>query len=130
DARGAATMHRYDERGNRTNTVHRICSIIEDFAYNAFGQRTLHVLAANSSGHRRRDVFTYYTTGPQTGYLQSEVVDSGGFNLSTTHEYDAAGNIIRTVDPRGNDSTSIVNALNQVVRQFSRAVTTPGNGLV
>jgi len=124
DARGNTVTNRYDASGNRTNTVERIASTVEDFQYNAYGQMTAHVLPDNGSGSRRRDVMTYYSSGTQMGYLQQSIVDSSGFNLTTTFNYDLVGNVIRTVDPRGNGSTNIVNALNQVVRTVSRAVST------
>lgn len=120
DGRGNVTINCYDAHGNRTNVVHRLPSIIEDFEYNAFGQMTAHVLPDNGSGHRRRDTMTYYSSGPQTGYLQSRVVDSGGFNLTTSYEYDSVGNVVRTIDPRGNDTLYTYNALNQLVSEASR----------
>jgi YD repeat-containing protein len=124
DARGNTTTHAYDEHGNRTNTMHCIPGITEAWEYNVFGQVTAHVLPDNGSGSRRRDVFSYYTSAPQTGYLQARVVDSGGLNLTTTYEYDAVGNLTRAVDARTNDTLYSVNALNQVVRERSRAVDT------
>lgn len=126
DARGAITAHEYDSAGNRTRTTHRIPGIVEDFEYNGFGQLTAHILPDNGSGHRRRDERTYYNAGPQTGYLQSEIVDAPGLALTTTYEYDAVGNVVRTVDPRGADTLRIVNQLNQVVRVLSRP-TDPNN---
>jgi YD repeat-containing protein len=42
--------------------------------------------------------------------------------LSCTFEYDEVGNLIRTIDARGNDTQFIVNELNQVVRRKSREV--------
>lgn len=127
DGRGNETLHEYDVRGNRTKTTHRIASIIEDFEYNAFGQRTAHVLPDNGSGSRRRDEMTYYSSGPQTGYLQSEIVDVAGFALTTNYEYDQRGNVVRMIDARGNDTLWTVNALDQVVRQRSRPVSGTGN---
>jgi len=126
DARGNTTTYSYDARGNRIHTTHRIPAIVEDFEYNAFGQMTAHVLPDNGSGHRRRDEQTYYMAGPQSGYLQHQIVDAGSakFNLTTTYEYDPVGNRVRLVDPRGNDTLYSVNALNQVVRQSSREVAT------
>jgi RHS repeat-associated protein len=126
DGRGNTTTYSYDQNGNRTNIVHRIPSIVEDFEYNGYGQVTAHVLPDNGSGHRRRDVMTYYSSVPQTGYLQNQIVDAGptNFNLTTTYEHDARGNVVHTIDPRGNDNFSVVNALDQVVRTISP--TAPG----
>jgi len=129
DARGNVTLNEYDAAGNRTKTTHRIPSIVEEFGYNQFGQMTSHKWPDNGSSHKRFDVYAYYTSGPQMGYLQSEVVDSGSFNLTTTYEYDSVGNLVRMIDPRGNDTLYAVNALNQVVRETSRSVeTSPGSG--
>jgi RHS repeat-associated protein len=129
DGRSNTMTCKYDSHGNKTNVVHRLSSIVDDFSYNSSGQMTSHTLPDNGVNHRRRDLMVYYSSGPQTGYLQQSIIDSGGFNLTNRYEYDAVGNIVRTVDPRGNDVTNIVNQLNQVVRDFSRAISTT-NGLV
>lgn len=121
DGKGQATQFIYAPTGNRTRTIHRD-GAIDDYDYNAFGQMTLHVLPDNGSGHRRRDVTTYYAAGLQTGYKQNEIVDADGFAITTTYEYDALGRVIRTVDPRGFDAVTEFNALDQVVRSGSRLV--------
>jgi RHS repeat-associated protein len=128
DGRGNVTTHDYDERGNRMRTVHRIPAIVEDFEYNAFGQMTAHVLPDNGSGHRRRDEYRYYEEGPQRGYRSHSIVDAGegGLRLTTTYEYDLVGNVVRMVDPKGNDTLYTVNELNQVVVERSREVTLTG----
>jgi RHS repeat-associated protein len=122
DGRGHETIHEYDDFGNRKKTTQRIKSIVEDFDYNQFGQMTAHTLPDNGSNHRRRDAFTYYDNGPNRGYLHREIVDTTNFALTTTHEYDLAGNIIKTTDPRGHDTQFVVNQLDQVVREISREV--------
>ena len=122
DARGNVTEHNYDlVTGNRLHTTHRDGGQ-EDLAYNAFGQVTSHTLPDNGSAHRRTDAFTYYNAGPQRGYLKDQIVDQGGFALTTTYEYDLVGNVIRTIDPRGDDTLFVRNQLNQVVRSVSREV--------
>ncbi|GJM24063.1 MAG: hypothetical protein DHS20C16_04780 [Phycisphaerae bacterium] len=128
DSRGNATQFDYDAAGNRTLTIHRNPSITEEFEYNAFGQLTAHTHPDNGSGHRRRDEMTYYNAGPQTGYVKDLIVDAPGFALTTTYEHDAVGNVVRTIDPRGNDTLQIVNELDQVVRTLSRPVD-PGNSI-
>jgi len=128
DARGNHTLHTYDGRGNRLHTQHRVPTAIEDWEYNVFGQVISHWLPDNGSGHRRRDAFSYYGAGPQRGYTAQQIVDAGGFALTTTFEYDPVGNLVRAVEARGNDTHYTVNRLNQVVRETSREVT-PGSGL-
>ncbi len=120
DGRGDSTLHQYDATGNRIRTIHRIPSIVEDFEYNQFGQMTALVWPDNGSGNRRRDVSTYYASGPQRGYLQQEIVDASNFALTTTYEYDRVGNVIRMIDPRSHDTQYVVNALDQTVGEVSR----------
>ena len=129
DARDNLSFHEYDDRGNRIRTVHRIPSIVEDWEHNQFGQVTAHVLPDNGSGHRRRDEYTYYASGPQRGYLQTQVIDVGGFALTTTYDYDAVGNVTRVTDPRGNDSLYEYNALDQLWRRQSREVALPAGSV-
>jgi RHS repeat-associated protein len=128
DGRGNETLHAYDSAGNRTQTTHRIPSILEEFEYNAFGQLTAHVHPDNGSGVFRRDEYDYYSGGPQQGYRSEQVIDTTGVPLTTTYEYDNVGNVTRTVDPRGNDEFRVYNALDQVVRHISRETTT-GSGV-
>jgi RHS repeat-associated protein len=126
DARGHETIRDYDENGNLTHIQHRISSIVEDFEYNEFGQMIAHVLPDNGRSHRRRDESVYYTSADdhQNGYLKERIVDAGGigFGLTSRYEYDLVGTVIRLTDPRGNDMTYSVNALDQVVRELSREV--------
>ena len=126
DGRGNETLHTYDASGNRTHTQHRIISTVEDWTYNSFGQVLTHTLPANGSGHRRVDAYTYYSVGPQTGYPQTSVIDSGGAALTTTFEYDAVGNVVRKIDPNGADTLYTYNALDQVVHELSREVVAAG----
>jgi len=122
DGRGGAILSSYDERGNRTNRTERIPTITEQWEYNARGQVTQHIHPDNGGGHRRVDLFVYYETGPSRGYLKEEIVDSGGFSLTTRYEYDLVGNVTRRIDPRGHDTQYVYNALDQVVREISREV--------
>ena len=122
DGRGNATLHDYDERGNRIRTRERIATVVDEWEFNAFGQMTAHILPDNGSGHRRRDEYRYYDSGPQRGYRRERSVDAGGLALTTTYEYDAVGNLVRRTDGRGHDTTYDVNQLNQVVRVTSRQV--------
>jgi RHS repeat-associated protein len=122
DARGNVTLHAYDANGNRTNTVHAVASSTEQWEYNSFGQMTAHIWPDNGSSYRRRDVFTYYTSGPQTGYLREQIVDADGLALTNTYEHDAVGNLTRLVDPAGHDTLYTVNALDQTVQELSPAL--------
>jgi RHS repeat-associated protein len=124
DARGNQTQYSYDAIGNRTQTIHPIPSVVEDFEYNAFGQLTLHRHPDNGSGSRREDQYTYYPQGfgPQGGYLESEIIDNTGFSLATSYEYDSVGNVTRTIDSKGNDTQHTYNQLDQIVRSLSREV--------
>ena len=116
------TTHEYDERGNRTQTIHRIPSIVEDFEYNEFGQRTAKVLPDNGSNHRRRDELTYYEDGPQRGYLHQRIVDIENLRLTTTYGYDSVGDVVFFTDPGGDETQFVVNQLDQIVRTASPEV--------
>jgi YD repeat-containing protein len=126
DGRGNVTRNDYDERGNRVRTTHRIEAIVMDYEYNEFGQLVSQTLPDNGSDHRRVDTFSYYDSGSQRGYRSQRVEDASGFKLTAAYEYDLVGNVIRQIDPRGNDMLVEVNELNQVVRMRR----TPKNGPV
>jgi len=128
DGRGSPMFYTYDDEGNLIHIQHRIPAIVEDFEYNEFGQKTVHILPDNGSNHHRRDEKTYYSSGSMRGYLHQEIVDAPNFALTTTYEYDLVGNMIRMIDPRGHDTQYIVNELDQVVRKVSREVT-DGSGI-
>ncbi len=128
DARSNVTFHAYDERGNRTNTIHREPTTTEAWEYNSYGQLTGHTLPDNGTGHRRRDEFTYYASGPERGYRYQEIVDASGLALTTKYEYDAVGNPVRIIDRRGHDWLYTYNQLNQRVSERSAEVT-PGSGV-
>ncbi|MCK4340750.1 MAG: hypothetical protein KAY37_03390 [Phycisphaerae bacterium] len=127
DGRGHDTVCQYDTHGNRTQVQHRIPGIVEDFEYNGFGQMTAHVWPDNGSGHHQRDELTYYESGDgqQYGYRREVIGDAGGFNLTTTYEYNPVGRVVRRSDPRQHDTEFIVNQYDQVVRATSRAVELP-----
>lgn len=126
DGRGNTTTHTYDTAGNRVHTDYPAGGGVEDWTYNAFGQMTNRTLPANGSSHRRLDTYSYYAAGPQAGYLQSEILDSGGLNITTQYEYDALGNVVRRIHPDGADTLYTYNQLNQRVRELSREVTAGG----
>jgi RHS repeat-associated protein len=128
DGRGNITTNFYDGSGNRTQTIHRLPTIIEDWEYNAFGQAISHTLPDNGSGHRRRDEFTYHLAGAQKGYLHQSIIDSPGFSLTIARQYNSVGIPTKITDPRGHDLDLAVNSLDQVVRRISREVT-DGSGI-
>lgn len=133
NSRGFETHCEYDANGNLVtlswhgNVVLDITPPAlarEDFEFNAYGQVTAHDHAEDGEGRRRRDEYAYYASGAQRGYLQQVVVDASatGRHLTTRYEYDARGNVIRCVDPRGTPTDFEVNALNQtVVKQVQGA---------
>ena len=117
------TEHFYNEVGDRIETMHRLVTIgtkdgqpqqiTESWEYNPFGQMIEYV---NPTG--RVDTYSYYDSGPMNGYLESEIVadNDADLRLTTTYEYDGVGNVTKTIDPRGHDTSFEINALNQVVR--------------
>jgi RHS repeat-associated protein len=128
DRRGNLTLSQYDDRGNLLARTNRIASIVDTFAYNERGQMTNHVTPDNGGGYHRADAMVYYTSGPQNGYLKQEIRDANTLALATTYEYDAVGNVVRKIDPRGNETRFVVNQLNQVVREIFPEVI-PGSGV-
>jgi RHS repeat-associated protein len=119
DGRGNVTTHEYDSAGNRIRTVYAEDTAQEDYEYNVYGQLTAYIAPGNGSGYRRRDEHAYYDSGPQAGYRSSTTVDVIGEALISTFEYDARGNLIKKVDPRGGETAYEVNQLDQVVRVTS-----------
>jgi len=119
DARGNTIHSSYDIAGNLIARTNKIASIVETWEYNSRGQLIKYMHPDNGSGHRREDIFTYYQSGPQKGYLQSSVVDSGGFENTTVNVYDELGRLIRKVDPRNYDKLYWYNQLDQVVQTKS-----------
>ncbi|MHC4414366.1 MAG: RHS repeat domain-containing protein [Planctomycetota bacterium] len=143
DFRGNETLHEYDDLGNRVHTQHRIPQIVEDYRYNQDGQMVRHIHPDNGSGHRRVDVYTYYDSGPQSGWLHQQIIDhphddpgdppdppevTDHFELTTTYEYNAAGIVNRVIDPRGSDTQYVINQLDQTVRELAREVELPNDG--
>src|SRR5712691_4108841 len=117
--------------------------IITDYTYNAYGEVTS---MTDPEGN-----VTQYLYFPQTdpdgdgipdgtrpgldtatgGYLKQKIIDATTsprrtetappVALSTGFVYDPVGNVIRKIDPRGNDTLFTVNSLNQVVRLQTEA---------
>ena len=120
DALGNAATAAYDAGGNRIKVQFPWENDHEDYTYNAFGQLTAITNSPDANGYRRVDVATYYTNGPQTGYMADWTIDTQGPTvIQTSFEYDSRGNVTRCVDPRGNDTLCTFNALDQCVRMQS-----------
>jgi len=132
DFNGNTTTHEYDTHGNLTHVQHPTVTqgvlgggsqvSHENWEYSTYGQITARIWPDNGSGHRRRDEFTYYDSGPQNGYLKEKIVDAGNLDLTTTYQHNLVGQVISVTDPRGHDTQFIVNQLDQVVRETSRQV--------
>jgi len=121
DPRGGVTTAEYDANGNLMRMRKRPELLYQawenDFAHNSHGQLTAVTNAADANGFRRVDTFTYYSSGPQNGYLEAEVCDDGNLGLTTRYEYDACGNVTRMVDARGSTNEFTWNALNQLIER-------------
>jgi YD repeat-containing protein len=129
DPRGNSSTCDYDAQGNVRRITFKAkegASLARtlDFAYNAHGQLTAITNAADATGDRRVDTFSYYASGSQRGMLEVmvAVAMSGGLALTTAFEYDPRGNVTNMVDPRGNATAFTYNALDQLV-----AAETPPN---
>ncbi len=125
DARGNTTVQTYDARGNLVRRQDRVATVVDEYEYDEFGRIVRHVNPDNGSGVRRVDRFQYYGPGDgaQNGYLKLMVEDSENLAFATRYEYDAVGNVVRLVDPRGNDHQYYWNQLDQLVRHLSPRVT-------
>jgi len=81
--------------------------------------------------------FSYYATGPATGYRQRVIRETGQTSevsqdfgslatITTEYTYDAVGNVTSVTDGRSIRTDYVVNALNQVVK-ITRAATAPSD---
>jgi YD repeat-containing protein len=121
----------YDAQGNRVKVKFpwlNSSTADEDFAYNPHGQLTVITNAPDGNGYRSVDAFSYYSSGPQNGFLQSCTEDAGSLALTSSFEYDARGNVTRCVDPRTNDWLYTYNALDQLVQSSSPLLGGGGGG--
>jgi RHS repeat-associated protein len=124
--RGFQALFTYDIAGNRETATYPD-DATESWAYNTHGQVVKHVLSDNGSGCRRVDTYEYFASGPSSGYLQREIVDAtdpaacGGshFNITTTYQTDARGNVTARTDPRGNTELSEYNQVDELFRHRS-----------
>lgn len=130
DPRGNVTEGTYDPQGNCTSLrLPNVQGVEYALAvYNAQGQLTAITNAPDANGNRRVDTFSYISSGPQAGYLQTYIVDAGGLALTESYEYDTRGNLTRVIDPRSNDWLCTYNALDQLVQTESAALGGGGPG--
>ncbi len=122
DPAGRTTEHVFDAAGNRIQTIHPDPSVVEDFAYDSFGELVLHVLPDNGAGVRRNDVYVYGTVGSSLGRLVSETADSLGTPLTTQYEHDSRGNVVALTDPAGATNANLYNELDQRVLELSPVI--------
>ena len=127
DPRGNVCTATYDAKGNcssinpraaRDNHLQGAADVLQAlrFGYNTNGQLISVTNAADGNGFRRIDLLSYYSSGPQLGYLQTCVIDASGQAITENFEYDLSGNVVRYVDPRTNDWLFTYNSLDQCVR--------------
>ncbi len=129
DGRGNLTRHIYDTRGNRVHTDYAEPGTVEEWEYNSNGQMTARMHADNGSGSRRRDEYSYHTSGPETGYPASQTLDVNNLALKTQFRTDGRGNVVSILDPRGNTELHVYNQLDQEIQRFERPVQTPSGAV-
>jgi RHS repeat-associated protein len=122
DPTGVVVRAAYDARGNQTARFQADGTQRHDYEFNEFGQPTLHVTPPDSQGVRQRNATLYAETGPGRGYVSARIVDVGGLELTTQYIVDGRGNPTTEIDPRGNATTRVFNAADEVVVERSPAV--------
>lgn len=120
DARGHSHARSYDANGNMqgetmpmvtTSPCGGSQTISRTRVYNAFGQ-----LVQTTAPTGRTEVLTYFSSGPETGYLKDVTVDAAHLALRTSYQVDALGRVTSITSPRGGTESRIYNALDEVVR--------------
>lgn len=123
DPKENTTTYSYDSNGNLTSIQYPVVTlpgpsqtIIEEFAYNAFGQVTDYTRPKGNIIH-----YEYYSSGLLNGYLWKTIFDYAvdGLNLTTEYAYDLVGNITAITDPNGNTTTYEVNNLDQLTKTIA-----------
>ncbi len=137
------TTYTYDAHGNLTEILRPTVNLpgggtqtIEtDYTYNSFGK-----MASMTDPEGNVTQYQYCPTATPScptaspsggGYLQATTIDAATSGrrteptppaaITTQYFYDGAGNVVRTIDGRGNDTLYTVNPLNQTVEKQSEA---------
>jgi len=124
----------FDTNDRNPKTIERPEGVIENYAYNKFGQvvstvdAEAHTIAYEyypESDTSQDGAVTFYRSDPDAetgGYLKSKAFDSSNLNLKYEYKYDKRGNIIEVKDPRGVTDKYTYNALDEVVEVIRAAV--------
>ena len=96
------------------------------YRYNSFGQ-----LISETDNEDHVTDYQYYSSGNQTGYLESVTSDVGSgtdpvtskdyLNITESFSYDDRGNMISSTDGEGNVASFVYNELDQIVESTSPA---------
>lgn len=118
--------------GDTGNVDEQVCPFPESFQEESGTPVTCYVFEYNPRGQlteqtrlcdTRKEVIQYPQVGAISGYPSKIIRDADGEALETNLVYDQVGNLISETDPNGNDALFVFNQLNQVVKEFSKAVT-------
>ena len=116
DPLGTEVTGEYDAYGNLTRTVIHVVHVNNpptvDLVYDPNGQLAVITQPEDAAGRRKIDAFSW-SQGLVTQVVEDAASD--GLRLTTAFERDARGNITRVVDPRGFETLTTYNALNQPV---------------
>lgn len=126
DANGNVTEYQYDSMGRvewkkyiavETGTSGTPQDIVESFTYygtEKFNKLKEHTHPSNGTAAR----VDRYDYTPE-GFLAEKIEDygAGGRQLTTSYEYDLAGNPTKMIDPKGTETRYLYNQLNELIRQ-------------
>ncbi len=118
NALGQRTENTYDGSGNLTATRDALGTTTATFGYDGSGNLTS---TTDAFGFSR--TFGYDGNGNQTGTSFTWInPDNGGDSRTVTTQtiYDAAGQVTRTIDPEGNQSSTVYNRIGKPVQTTDR----------
>ena len=118
NALGQSTRTTYDARGNLSSIADVLGNVIATFAYDTSGNLTE---ATDVFGFTRS--FTYDANGNQTSTSYEWINPNNGSDMRTVATqtvYNAAGQVIRTVDPENNTSTTLYNAIGAPIETIDK----------